>query len=259
MSRQPRPPSAVIFAGAGPGDPDLLTRAALRAIDEAEVVIHDRLVAQPILDLIPGGARRIDVGKTGFGPATAQDEINRLIVAQARTGARVVRLKGGDPSLFGRLDEETAACDAAGLRFVVIPGITAASAAAAALGQSLTRRGRNAALRLLTGHDMQGFADHDWSALARHGSVAAIYMAKRAARFVQGRLLMHGADPATPVSVVEHASLPGQRVIASTLATLAADLAAAAPEGPALILLGLAPHRAVRTLPALQALQEETA
>lgn len=256
MNPLPQSPAPVVFAGAGPGDPDLLTLKTLRALQEADVVIHDRLVPQAILDLIPAHVRRIDMGKAGFGPSTPQEDINAAIVTHARTGARVVRLKGGDPSLFGRLDEETAACDAAGLRFAVIPGITAASAAAAAMGQSLTRRDRNGSLRLLTAHDMKGFAEADWAALARPRAVAAIYMGKRASRFVQGRLMMHGADPATPVSVVENAALPGQRVFAATLATLPAEIAGADLSGPALICLGLAPHAAVE---ATATLQKETA
>ncbi len=169
------------------------------------------------------------MGKEGFGPATPQDEIGRLIVTHARAGRRVVRLKSGDPGVFGRLDDEIDACEAAGVPWTVVPGITAASAAAQRSGQSLTRRGRNSGLRLVTGHDARGFAEHDWRALARPGAVAAIYMGKRAARFIQGRLIMHGADPATPVSVVENASRPDQRVIATTLGRLAADLDAAAP------------------------------
>jgi uroporphyrin-III C-methyltransferase len=240
-------PQPVLFVGAGPGAAEHLTLAALRAIEAAEVVIHDRLVGPEVLAFVAPTARRIDVGKQGFGPSAAQADINALLVAQARSGARVVRLKGGDPGLFARLDEETDALDAAGLDWRVIPGLTAATVAAAAIGRSLTRRGRNAALRIVTGHDMAGFAEQDWRGLARPGQVAAIYMGKRSARFVQGRLMMHGADPATPVTLVENVSRPGQRIHAATLATLPA--AAAAAEGPAVILLGLAPHAARARLP----------
>jgi siroheme synthase len=156
-----------------------------------------------------------------------------------------VRLKGGDATVFGRLDEEIDACDAAQVSWHIVPGITSASAGVAAIGQSLTRRGRNANVRFMTGHDMQGFADHDWRSLARSGEVAAIYMGKKAARFVQGRLLMHGADPATPVSIIENASRPDQRVVASSLASLSSDLGAAGLTGPALIFYGLEPRRAL--------------
>ena len=130
----------------------------------------------------------------------------------AAAGATVVRLKGGDPAVFGRLDEEVEALEAAGIGYAIVPGITAASAAAAAIGQSLTKRGRNSALRFLTGHDVDGFAEHDWRELAKPGATAAIYMGVKAATFVRGRLLMHGAAADTPVTAVENASRPGQRV-----------------------------------------------
>ncbi len=239
----------VAFVGAGPGDPELLTLKARRALDEADVVIHDRLVSPGILELARREAVLIDAGKEGFGPSMTQDRINALIVRHGRDGAQVVRLKGGDPTVFGRLDEEIDALDAACVSWHVVPGITAASASVAAIGQSLTRRGRNASVRLLTGHVMKGFADHDWRTLARPGEVAAIYMGKKAARFIQGRLIMHGAAPETPVTVVENASLPGQRILGTTLAGLPRVLQDAAPEGPALTLLGLAPRAAEAALP----------
>ncbi|MBI1418438.1 MAG: uroporphyrinogen-III C-methyltransferase [Limimaricola sp.] len=241
-------PASVTFVGAGPGDPDLLTLKARKALDTADVVLHDRLVPPAILELARREAVLIDVGKQGFGTSTAQDDINALLLAEARPGRAVVRLKAGDPSVFARLDEETEALAAAGIAWQVMPGVTAASAAAAQIGQSLTRRGRNSGLRLLTAHDAAGFAEQDWRALARPGEVAGIYMGKRAARFLQGRLMMHGADPATPVTVVENASLPEARTIATTLGALATALADAAPAGPALILYGLAPHAAQAAL-----------
>lgn len=236
----------VAFVGAGPGAADHLTLGALKALAGADVVLHDRLVGDEVLALIPAGVRRLDVGKEGFGPSSAQGAINALLVAEAQSGARVVRLKGGDPAIFGRLDEEIAALAAAGLSFRILPGLTAASVAAAAIGQSLTRRGRNAGLRIVTGHDMAGFAEQDWRGLARPGEVAAIYMGKRSARFLQGRLMMHGADPATPVTLVENVSRPDERVHAATLASLPA--AAACCAGPAVILLGLAPREAALAL-----------
>src|SRR6056297_26499 len=221
----------VAFVGTGPGDPELLTLKARKALDTADVVIPDRLVSPEILELARREAVLIDAGKQGFGPAMAQEEINSLIVQHTAAGAQVVRLKGGDPTVFARLDEEIGALDAAGIGWHVIPGITAASAAAAGIGRSLTRRGRNSALRLITGHDMKGFADHDWRALASPGEVAAIYMGKSAARFLQGRLLMHGARAATPVTIVENASRSDQRVLATTLGRLPQDLSEAALTG----------------------------
>lgn len=236
----------VDLVGAGPGDPDLLTLKARKALDRADVVIYDRLVTPEILELARREAVMIDAGKEGFGRAMSQEAINALIVEHGLRGAHVVRLKSGDPAVFGRLDEELEAITGAGLPYAIVPGITAASAAAAGIGQSLTKRGRNSAVRLITGHDTKGYADHDWRALAQTGEVAAIYMGKKSARFVQGRLLMHGADPATPVSVIENVSRPDQRIIATTLAQMEPTISAAKLTGPALTFLGLAPREAAQ-------------
>ncbi|MGA9409213.1 MAG: siroheme synthase CysG [Roseobacter sp.] len=234
----------VHFVGAGPGDPDLLTMKARRALDEADVVIYDRLISQPILELARREAVMIDAGKEGFGPSMSQQDINALIVKHAAAGAQVVRLKSGDATVFGRLDEEIDAVDEHQISWSIVPGITSASAAVAAIGQSLTKRARNSSVRFLTGHDMKGFADHDWAALARPGEVAAIYMGKKSARFMQGRLLMHGADRHTPVTVIENASRPEQRILDTTLDALPAALAAAEMTGPALTFFGLSPRQA---------------
>jgi uroporphyrin-III C-methyltransferase/precorrin-2 dehydrogenase/sirohydrochlorin ferrochelatase len=250
LARKARP-GHVHFVGAGPGDPDLLTMKARRALDEADVVIHDRLISQPILELARREAILIDAGKEGFGPSMSQVEINALIVHHARSGAQVVRLKSGDATVFGRLDEEIDAVDAEQIGWDIVPGITSASAAVAAIGQSLTKRERNSSVRFLTGHDMKGFADHDWSALARPGEVAAIYMGKKSARFIQGRLIMHGADRHTPVTVIENASRPEQRILATTLDALPAAVAAAEMAGPALTFYGLAPRDAALARPDL--------
>jgi uroporphyrin-III C-methyltransferase len=243
-------PLPVVFVGAGPGAAAHLTLGALRALTDADVVIHDRLVGPEVLALIPARVIRLDVGKEGFGPSTAQGTINAALVAHALSGKRVVRLKGGDCGIFGRLDEEILALEAAGLTFTILPGLTSASVAAASIGQSLTRRGRNASLRIITGHDVAGFAEQDWRGLARPGEVAAIYMGRKSARFIQGRLMMHGASSDTPVTVVEYVSRPEERVIAATLATL--PEAAAKATGPAVILFGLAPRRTAATRTALK-------
>ena len=232
----------VDLVGAGPGDPDLLTLKARKAIDKADVIIHDRLVTPEILELARREAVIIDAGKTGFGPSMQQSDIDAVIVEHALNGAHVVRLKAGDPTVFGRLDEEIEAVTAAGITYQVIPGITAASAAVADIGQSLTKRGRNSAVRLITGHDTKGYADHDWKALAADGEVAAIYMGKKSARFIQGRLLMHGGNPDTPVTIIENVSRPNQRVISCTLGTLEPTMSEANLTGPALTFLGLAPR-----------------
>lgn len=186
----------------------------------------------------------VDAGKEGFGPSIAQSDINDLMVKHGRDGAQIVRLKSGDATVFGRLDEEIDAVSAAGIGWEIVPGITSASAAVASIGQSLTKRNRNSSVRFLTGHDTKGFADHDWSALARPGEVAAIYMGKKSARFVQGRLIMHGADRNTSVTVIENASRPEERVLATTLDALPTALAAANMTGPALMFYGLAPREA---------------
>ncbi len=238
----------VDFVGAGPGDPELLTLKALKAFERADVVLHDRLIGEGVLALAGKHAVLVDVGKAGFGPSWKQEDIDALLVEYALNGQRVVRLKSGDPTVFGRLDEEIEAVESAGITWRIVPGVTAASAAVAGIGQSLTRRGRNSSVRFLTGHDMKGFADHDWAALSRPGSVAAIYMGKKSARFIQGRLIMHGADRATPVTIVENASRPNQRVLATTLDTLPNDLAAAEMDGPALTFYGLAPRDAAGAL-----------
>ncbi len=234
----------VDLVGAGPGDPELLTLKARRALDKADVVIHDRLVTGEILELARREAIIIDAGKEGFGPAMQQSDIDALIVQHALDGHHVVRLKAGDPTVFGRLDEEIEAISAHGISYTIIPGITAASAAVANIGQSLTKRGRNSAVRLITGHDTKGYADHDWKALAQKGEVAAIYMGKKSARFIQGRLLMHGADPATPVTIIENVSRADQQIIATTLAELEPTLTRANLAGPAITFYGLAPRDA---------------
>lgn len=237
------------FVGAGPGGADHLTLGAYKALQAAQVVIHDRLVGPEILALIPAHVTLVDVGKEGFGPTTPQPAINDILVAHARTGQRIVRLKGGDCGIFGRLDEEMEALEAAGIAFDILPGLTSAAVAAASIGQSLTRRGRNAALRIVTGHDMAGFADQDWRGMARQGEVAAIYMGKKSARFIQGRLMMHGATAATPVAIVENVSRTNQRILGTTLAALPETVALC--DGPAVILYGLAPRAATKALPQL--------
>ncbi len=244
----------VHFVGAGPGDPELLTLKARKLLHEADVVIHDRLVPAAILELARREATILSVGKEAYGPSWKQADINALIVESAARGQTVVRLKGGDPVVFGRLDEEIAAVEAAGIGYGVVPGVTAASASAAAIGQSLTRRGRNSSFRVLTGHDVNGFAEQDWRDLARPGATAAVYMGVKAATFLRGRLLMHGARADLPVTAVENASRPGQRVIATTLIDLPGALSAAAPEGPVMILLGLEPRAAAAAVELREAL-----
>ncbi len=234
------PTGHVSIVGGGPGDPELLTLRARRMLDRADVVLYDRLIDQRIIDLVRREAVLLEVGKTPGGHSWRQDDINAALVGAAREGQQVVRLKSGDPMVFGRVDEEIDALQAASVSYEIVPGITSATAAAARIGASLTRRGRNRALSLITGQDTAGYAEQDWRALAIPGVVSAIYMGIGAARFVQGRLLLHGADPATPVTVIENATRVDERVLTTHLAELGQQMTTQKFSGPAIILLGLA-------------------
>ena len=232
----------VSLVGAGPGDPELLTLRARQRLDQADVIFYDRLVDQRVLDLARREARFIGVGKELGGGGWQQQEINTALVDYARKGLNVVRLKSGDPLVFGRADEELDTLENAGIDAEIVPGISAAIAAAGEIGRSLTRRGRNSALSFLTGHDFKGFAEQNWRSLAQSGQTAAIYMGIRAARFFQGRLLVAGANPNTPMTIVENASRPEQRVFGTTIGRLCADLEQNRVKGPAIIFLGLTPR-----------------
>ena len=238
--RHEAPAGHVSFVGAGPGDPELLTIKARRLIHEADVIVYDRLVSAEILDLARKEAKYIAVGKKGFGAAVSQSDINTHLVTEASRGLHVVRLKGGDPGVFGRLDEELTAVHEAAIATSVVPGITAAAAAAATLEVSLTRRARNSSVTFLTAHDAEGFAEHHWQQLARPGQSLAVYMGRRTAPFIQGRLLMHGADAALPVTCIENVSRPEQRSFGSDLSSFARDLEAHGFDGPLMILVGIA-------------------
>jgi uroporphyrin-III C-methyltransferase/precorrin-2 dehydrogenase/sirohydrochlorin ferrochelatase len=234
------PEGRIAFVGAGPGDPELLTMKARRLIHEADVVVYDRLVGSEVLELARREAKFICVGKKGFGPAVSQNEINAHLMREATRGAFVVRLKGGDPGLFGRLDEELDAAAIAGIATEVVPGITAASAAAATLQVSLTRRHRNSSTTFLTAHDAEGVAEHEWQQLVRSGQSLAVYMGRKTATFLQGRLLMHGADRRLPVTCIENVSLPTQRAFVSDLGQFAEQLDQQSFNGPLIILVGIA-------------------
>ena len=234
------PEGRIACVGAGPGDPELLTMKARCLIHEADVVVYDRLVGSEVLELARREAKFISVGKKGFGPAVSQNEINAHLIREATRGAFVVRLKGGDPGLFGRLDEELEAAANAGITTEVVPGITAASAAAATLQVSLTRRHRNSSTTFLTAHDAEGFAEHEWQQLVRSGQSLAVYMGRKTATFLQGRLLMHGADRHLPVTCIENVSLPTQRAFVSDLGQFAEQLDQQSFNGPLIILVGIA-------------------
>ncbi|WP_428027267.1 uroporphyrinogen-III C-methyltransferase [Altererythrobacter sp.] len=230
---------SVWLVGAGPGDPDLLTRKAERLIRAASVLFHDALVGPRVLDLVPPHVRLVSVGKRSGRHSKDQKSIDRLIVEAALAGERVVRLKGGDPAIFGRATEELDACRAAGVPVRICPGITAASAAAAGLGASLTLRGLARKLTFVTAHARAGEAlDLDWAALADPQATLAIYMGKKAAPEVAKNLLGHGLSPDTPIALVENASLPQERRLRTTLGLLPLTARSALGDGPALILIG---------------------
>src|SRR5687767_11249111 len=232
------PPGMVWLVGAGPGDPELLTRKAERLIRRATVIFHDALVGPGVLALAPGGVRLVSVGKRSGRHSKDQTTIDALIVKAAQQGERVVRLKGGDPVIFGRAGEELEACRAAGVPVRVCPGITAASAAAASLGLSLTLRGLARRLTFVTAHARAGEdLDLDWQALADPQATLAIYMGKAAAPAVSVRLIAAGLAPETPVVLVENASLPDERHFATRLDLLPLAARTALGEGPAVILI----------------------
>ncbi|USA40105.1 uroporphyrinogen-III C-methyltransferase [Pelagerythrobacter marinus] len=232
-------PRTVWLVGAGPGDPELLTRKAERLLSGADVVFHDALVGPGVLALARPGARLVPVGKRAGRHSQSQARIDRMIVAAARAGQRVVRLKGGDPAVFARTAEELAACRAAGVPVRICPGITAASSAAASLGTPLTLRGQARALTFVTAHACAGdAADVDWQALADPGATLAIYMGKAMAGRIARRLIAAGLDPATPVALVENASLPDERRFDSRLDLLPIAARSVLGEGPAVILVG---------------------
>ena len=228
---------AVWLVGAGPGDPELLTVKALKILQKADVVVHDGLVSDEILDLAPASARRISVAKRKSRHSYSQDEINRLLVAFALDGLEVVRLKGGDPFIFGRGGEELEACRAAGVDCQIVPGVTAALAASASAGAPLTHRGSAQAVTFVTGHAASGGEpDLDWESLARPNQTVVIYMGLSMATPIAARLMAAGRAGSTPALIVENASRADERRVVTTLAGLAE--AAAALGGPALLIVG---------------------
>lgn len=234
-------PGSVWLVGAGPGDPELLTRKAERLIRAADVVFYDALVGSGVLELIPAGTRLISVGKRSGRHSKDQASIDRLLVEAALAGSKVVRLKGGDPAIFGRATEELEACRTAGVRVRVCPGVSAASAAAADLGLSLTLRGLARRLTFVTAHTTRGQAlDLDWATLADPQATLAVYMGKAAAAQVSAGLMAAGLAGDTPVALVENASLPTTRQFVGRLDLLALLARTALSDGPAVILIGQA-------------------
>lgn len=231
----------VTFVGAGPGDPELLTLKAVRVLQSADVILHDDLVDPAVLDLARREARRVAVGKRGGRASVAQDDIVAALVAEAEAGRYVVRLKGGDPTVFGRLSPELDACRAAGIPVAVVPGVTAASGAAASLGLSLTHALAAPRLQFVTAHAPDGRLpdDVDWRALADPKATTAVYMGARTAGALAARLMAEGLAQDTPVLLVHAATTPAESHVRTTLGGLpAAASAAAETSGPTLVLIG---------------------
>ncbi len=230
---------SITLVGCGPGDPDLLTLKAVQILQAADTLVIDRLVDPRVLDYARRDAKRIFVGKTPGNPSTDQNEINRILVREALLGRKVVRLKGGDPAVFGRAAEELMAARAAGIDVAIVPGITAAHAASASIGLPLTLRTKMQQFTILTGASADGDLDHDWHALARNGHGFAIYMGVRAAPTLRRKLLVAGAAANTSVIVVENASRENERVVATSLADMAEAIETHGVHGPAIIFVGL--------------------
>ena len=231
-------PGEVTLVGAGPGDPELLTLKALRALQDADVILHDRLVSSAVLDFARRDATRICVGKSAGGGGTTQQQINDSLVEHASRGLRVVRLKGGDPFIFGRGGEELEALAAAGIDFSVIPGITAAAGCAAYAGIPLTHREHAHSVSFVTGHADKNGKDPDWRTLALPGATAVFYMGVAHLDHIVRNLLQNGAAPSRPAALVANGTLPNQQVIAATLSTIGDAATAAALESPALLIVG---------------------
>lgn len=232
------PHGKVTIVGTGPGDPDLLTFKALRAMQAADIVVYDRLIGDDILDYVRRDAERVFVGKAKGRHTLTQDRINRLLIGRARAGQRVVRLKGGDPFVFGRGGEELDALRAAGIATEVVPGITAATGCAAAAGLPLTHRSHASAVTFVTGHGSDGEPDLDWPTLAALEHTLVVYMGLSTAGVIASQLIAHGKSPDTPAAIVENGTRPNQRVITGALANLETLVAQHAIDGPALIVIG---------------------
>ena len=244
MERSPiapdRRPPRVSFVGAGPGDPELITVKGLRRLREAEVVLHDRLVPMELLGEARAGATIVDVGKAPGRPCLGQGQINWLLVDWARRRERVVRLKGGDPAIFGRLGEEIEAVRAAGVPFEIVPGVTAATAAAARAGISLTERRSASVVVFATGTDHTGHhpAALDWEFLARVEGTLVFYMPVGSLHAITASLTALGRDAREPAILVERAATGGERVLAGRLGGIADEARAAGLASPALLITG---------------------
>jgi uroporphyrin-III C-methyltransferase/precorrin-2 dehydrogenase/sirohydrochlorin ferrochelatase len=232
------PAGSVVLVGAGPGDPGLLTLRALRALNEADVILHDHLVSAEVLELARRDAERIEVGKQAGHHHTSQDGIHALLLQHARAGRRVVRLKGGDPFVFGRGGEELEFLRDHAIPYEVVPGITAAVACAAYAGVPLTHRDYAQSVRFITAHCQSGHDRPDWAGLAQEQQTLAVYMGVGELGALQAGLIAHGRAPSTPFALVENGSRAEQRVVTGCLANLVERAAFHAVRSPALLILG---------------------
>ena len=240
-------PGTVALVGGGPGDPELITVRGLNLLRAADVILYDNLVNADLLDYARRDAEKIYVGKKRALKGTRQESINDMMVAHARRGLQVVRLKGGDPFIFGRGGEEIERLAAEGIPFVVVPGISAALGGASYAGIPLTHRTVSQSVRFVTGHRAADRANLDWPELAKPDQTLVIYMGLPALPAILQRLAEHGMPESTPAALIEKATLPAERVIEGTIANLAARVAAAEVTGPTLIIIGAVV--AYRTLP----------
>jgi uroporphyrin-III C-methyltransferase/precorrin-2 dehydrogenase/sirohydrochlorin ferrochelatase len=229
----------VFLVGAGPGDPDLLTLKAYRILQSCDVVIYDRLVSDAVLAVIPDAVERIFVGKEKDRHLLPQAEINQLLIAQARLGKQVARLKGGDPFIFGRGGEEMLALREAGIPVTVIPGITSASGCAASIGIPLTHRELADSVQFITGHSRQdGTLEIDWPRIATPRTTLVFYMGLSHLAAICTALTQHGLSPDTPACIIQEGTRPGERVCTGTLATLPGLAVEQALTPPALLVVG---------------------
>jgi uroporphyrin-III C-methyltransferase len=237
MDSAPNRIGTVYLVGAGPGDPDLLTLRAARLLASAELVVHDGLVDPAIMAMVPAGARLVSVAKQRARHTMQQDDINALLVREALAGHDVVRLKGGDPFIFGRGGEEAEACHAAGVPVQVVPGVSAALGAAAAAQIPLTHR-ENASIVSFVAGQCKGLADQNWAGLAGVGRTLVIYMGVATSDAIAEKLMADGLAPDMPVAVIENAARPAMRVLRGALAGLGALVEAKRVKSPALIVIG---------------------
>ena len=233
---------SAVLVGAGPGDPELLTLKAVRALQSADIILYDDLVSRAVLDFARREAKTMLVGKTGHGPSCKQEDINRLMVSFAQQGKRVVRLKSGDPMVFGRATEELDACRLAGVPVEVIPGITTAQGVASRIGRSLTHRAIARRVQFLTGHDTSGKlpGDIDWSAIADQNATTVVYMPAKTIRSLAESALKHGLPPDIPAIAVYNATRTNELVIEAEIASLADRMEASGGSGPVIVLIGKA-------------------